>query len=87
MAIEKRVLLARPHAFIVSEMRPFLVGAGYVPVRVETLEQLIQELERPMQGGHHFHGHLVERERRRRHGLPARPRKGAEVAHHLRGHG
>lgn len=47
MAIEKRVLLARPHAFIVSEMRPFLVSAGYLPVRVETLEQLIQELERP----------------------------------------
>ena len=50
MTIEKRVLLARPHAFIVSEMRPFLVGAGYAPVRVETLEQLMQELARPLQG-------------------------------------
>lgn len=31
MAQEKRVLLARPHAFIVDEMRPFLLECGYTP--------------------------------------------------------
>lgn len=50
MTVEKRVLLARPHAFIVNEMRPFLVAAGYLPQRVENLEQLGAELARPLRG-------------------------------------
>lgn len=50
MAIEKRVLLARPHTFIVNEMRPFLMAAGYTPVRVESLDQLLGELGRPLHG-------------------------------------
>ena len=50
MALEKRILLARPHAFIVSEMRPFLTDAGYSPVRVESLDQLALELRRPLHG-------------------------------------
>lgn len=50
MAIEKRVLLARPHAFIVNQMRPFLLEAGYTPVGVQTLEQLARELGGPLQG-------------------------------------
>lgn len=39
MARDKRVLLARPHAFIVDEMRPFLVESGYTPVKVATLDE------------------------------------------------
>ncbi len=50
MASEKRVLLARPHAFIVTEMRLFLIEAGYVPVRVEDLAQLGSELGASLQG-------------------------------------
>ncbi|WP_141396338.1 hypothetical protein [Polaromonas sp. AET17H-212] len=50
MALEKRILLARPHAFIVSEMRPFLVETGYSPVRVESLSQLSQELRGSLNG-------------------------------------
>ncbi|MDE2083129.1 MAG: hypothetical protein KGI90_17420 [Burkholderiales bacterium] len=47
MAVEKRVLLARPHTFIVNEMRPFLAAAGYVPVGAASLEQLAEALGRP----------------------------------------
>jgi hypothetical protein len=46
----RRVLLARPHAFIVNEMRPFLVTAGFAPVRIDGMEQLDQELRLPAQG-------------------------------------
>jgi len=45
-----RVLLARPHAFIVNEMRPFLTEAGYASVRIDSLEQLTQELRLPAKG-------------------------------------
>jgi hypothetical protein len=41
---------ARPHTFIVNEMRPFLMAAGYTPVRVESLDQLLDELGRPLHG-------------------------------------
>ena len=50
MAVEKLVLLALPHAFIVGEMRPLLVDAGYAPIRLDTLDQLANELGRPLQG-------------------------------------
>lgn len=50
MATEKRALLAHPHAFIVNEMRPFLIDAGFTPVRLESLDQLAAELSRPLQG-------------------------------------
>lgn len=40
MNITKRVLLARPHAFIVSEMRPFLERAGYAAVKLENIEDI-----------------------------------------------
>lgn len=33
----KKVLLARPHAFIVSEMRPFLEKNGYQPSKLEDI--------------------------------------------------
>lgn len=46
----RRVLLARPHAFIVNEMRPFLVTAGFAPVRIDGLHQLDQEIRTPAQG-------------------------------------
>lgn len=36
----KNVLLARPHGFIVSEMLPFLTGAGYAPQRLGSLAEL-----------------------------------------------
>jgi len=45
-----RVLLARPHAFIVNEMRPFLAEAGFTSVRIDSLEQLAQELRLPAKG-------------------------------------
>lgn len=45
MAVEKRVLLARPHAFIVNQMQPFLLEAGYTPVGAQNLEKLVAELE------------------------------------------
>jgi len=50
MAVEKRILLARPHPFIVKEMRPFLEELGYVPVPVNSMEQLAQELAHPAHG-------------------------------------
>ncbi len=50
MAQEKRVLLARPHAFIVDEMRPFLVESGYTPVKVATLDDLKSALSQPLCG-------------------------------------
>ena len=50
MSAEKPVLLARPHAFIVNEMRPFLEGAGYTPQRLESLDQLAAALARPLRG-------------------------------------
>jgi len=36
----KKVLLARPHAFIVAEMRPFLERNGYQPTRLEILDDM-----------------------------------------------
>lgn len=33
----KNVLLARPHSFIVSEMKPFLEQNGYVPKKLEAI--------------------------------------------------
>jgi len=36
----KTVLLARPHPFIVSEMRPFLEQNGFVPKKLESLAAL-----------------------------------------------
>lgn len=50
MSAEKHVLLARPHAFIVNEMRPFLEQAGYVPQRLDSLDQLATALARPLRG-------------------------------------
>lgn len=40
MTTSRPVLLARPHAFIVSEMRPFLERAGFAPVKLERLDDL-----------------------------------------------
>lgn len=34
------VLLARPHAFIVSDMKPFLEEAGFKVIKTESLPQL-----------------------------------------------
>ena len=53
MAVEKRVLLARPHAFIVNQMRPFLLEAGYTPVGAQSVEHLAQELRGT------FHGAII----------------------------
>lgn len=50
MAVEKRVLLARPHAFIINQMRPFLLEAGYTPVGAQSLDHLAQELVGTFQG-------------------------------------
>lgn len=50
MAAEKRVLLARPHAFIVNQMRPFLVDAGYVAVGARDLDHLRTELASTFKG-------------------------------------
>ena len=40
MSVAKKVLLARPHFFIVAEMRPFLEKAGFAPSKLETLADL-----------------------------------------------
>lgn len=50
MAAEKRVLLARPHAFIVNQMRPFLLDAGYVAVGARDLDHLRTELTSTFRG-------------------------------------
>lgn len=50
MAHEKRVLLARPHAFIVDEMKPFLLECGYTPVKVSSLDELRSALNQPVNG-------------------------------------
>lgn len=38
--MSKKVLLARPHAFIVAEMRPFLERNGYQPVKLESIADM-----------------------------------------------
>lgn len=38
--MSNQVLLARPHPFIVTEMKPFLEGNGYSPVKLEKLSEL-----------------------------------------------
>ena len=40
MAISKKVLLARPHSFIVAEMRPFLERTGYQPSKLENIDDM-----------------------------------------------
>jgi hypothetical protein len=50
MALEKRVLLARPHAFIVNQMRPFLLEAGYTPVDAQSLEHMALQLGGALHG-------------------------------------
>ncbi len=50
MTVEEFVLLARPHAFIVGEMRPLPVDAGYAPIRMDRLDQLGQLPGRQMPG-------------------------------------
>jgi len=40
MPVTKKVLLARPHSFIVSEMRPFLERSGFAPLPLENLAAL-----------------------------------------------
>lgn len=50
MAAEKRVLLARPHTFIVNQMRPFLLDAGYVAVGARDLDHLRTELTSTFRG-------------------------------------
>lgn len=40
MAIERKVLLARPHAFIVAEMKPLLERAGFAPAPLPALSEL-----------------------------------------------
>lgn len=46
MTIAKNILLARPHGFIVSEMRPFLEKAGYAAIKLESLADLETGRER-----------------------------------------
>ncbi|MGA9666642.1 MAG: hypothetical protein WBQ69_09370 [Gallionella sp.] len=36
----KSVLLARPHPFIVNEMKPFLEQGGFIPIKLEKLANL-----------------------------------------------
>lgn len=38
----KPVLLARPHPFIVSAMKPFLEQNGYVPNKLNAVARIIQ---------------------------------------------
>ncbi len=38
--MSRNILLARPHPFIVSEMKPFLEQNGYSPRKVDTLADL-----------------------------------------------
>lgn len=40
MSITKKVLLARPHSFIVSEMKPLLEKSGFVPAKLDSLQAL-----------------------------------------------
>lgn len=45
-----KVLLARPHSFIVGEMRPFLLECGYEPFAAGDLAGLAQALRSPLAG-------------------------------------
>lgn len=40
MNVSRKVLLARPHPFIVAEMAPFLAQLGYAPLRLHSIEDL-----------------------------------------------
>ena len=50
MAAEKRVLLARPHAFIVNQMRPFLLDAGYEAMGARDFDHLRTALASSFRG-------------------------------------
>jgi DNA-binding NarL/FixJ family response regulator len=41
--MSKNILLARPHPFIVSEMKPFLEHAGYTTTKLDSLQALPEE--------------------------------------------
>ena len=40
MTTERKVLLARPHAFIVADMKPLLAQAGFSPAPLSALEEI-----------------------------------------------
>lgn len=50
MAIERKILLARPHAFIVAEMKPLLVQAGYSPAPLAALSDLANSASHAARG-------------------------------------
>jgi hypothetical protein len=50
MSAEKKVLLARPHSFIVSDMKPFLEKSGFLPVRLDALSALDSGISGTMSG-------------------------------------
>lgn len=47
MAQERRVLLTRPHAIVVGEMKPLLLESGYTPVEVSSPDDPQSALTRP----------------------------------------
>lgn len=42
MTTERKILLARPHPFIVAEMKPLLVSAGYAPHPLSELHHITE---------------------------------------------
>ncbi|MDE2369878.1 MAG: hypothetical protein KGN16_12990 [Burkholderiales bacterium] len=50
MSVEKPVLLAWPHTFIVNQVRPFLIEAGYIGVGARDLDHLRSELASSFKG-------------------------------------
>lgn len=50
MSTTKKVLLARPHSFIVSEMKPLLEKSGFAPTKLDSLQALESGNLGPMSG-------------------------------------
>lgn len=45
--MNKNVLIARPHPFIVASMKPFLQEAGFAVSKLERLDELTAQSQRP----------------------------------------
>jgi hypothetical protein len=50
MTVDRKVLLARPHPFIVSEMKPLLVSAGYMPSPLSEMNDITSGAWRDAKG-------------------------------------
>ena len=51
--MNKQILLARPHPFIVSDMKPFLEQTGFSPVQMKGISELTRLASTSFSGAIH----------------------------------